>query len=239
MFYAVEVSKPSLGWQLTCKAAELCHALGYHRAMPGSPGQAVALDAGRRQLLFWNVYIMDSTLALRLGRPSVMREWDITLDRNIGPDVIPQPWDSITGFWIRHAEIQNRMYKLLYSPIALSRTPEEQEICARSLAQELVDLTMDVGAVHDAAMAMPSSSEAATPAKGKITGMNDMHPYVDKISIYTTLTLAYRAIPAPHESPSRFCPECVDAARYSIVLHQQAMELLKPDAYFQAIYIHW
>ncbi|KAG7142068.1 hypothetical protein HYQ45_001493 [Verticillium longisporum] len=31
-FHAIEISKPSLSWVLTCKASELCQTLGYHRA---------------------------------------------------------------------------------------------------------------------------------------------------------------------------------------------------------------
>jgi hypothetical protein len=98
---------------------------------------------------------------------------------------------------------------------------------------------MEAEVLQEAAIARAASLEASMPAAAKITGLNDMHPYVDKITLYTTLTLAYRAIPTPHKSPSRFCPECVDAARHTIVLHQQTMELLKPDAYFKTVYIHW
>jgi hypothetical protein len=253
VFYAIDVSKPSLGWQMTSKAAELCHALGYHRAPripPGpdpTPDPDLDADAGRRKLLLWHVYIMDAALALRLGRASVMREWDITVGRDISPHVVPEPWRTMTNLWIRHAEIQNRLYKFLYSPIALSRTPSENELCARGLAKELIDLIADVNALQAAGPPLvptlartPRTPGPSTPsATGHIEGIDDLQPYIDQICLYTTLTLAYRAVPSPPQSPSRFCPECVNAARDSITIHQKAVERLGPDASLKVVYINW
>lgn len=61
----------------------------------------------------------------------------------------------------------------------------------------------------------------------------------DEVQFLTTLTLVYRAIPAPKGSPSRFCKECLDTARKAIQVHQESIGLLHYGTYVKSIYVHW
>lgn len=61
----------------------------------------------------------------------------------------------------------------------------------------------------------------------------------DEVSFYSTLTLAYRAISAPEGVPSRFCQECIDAARRAMGAHLNCMSQITQGGYLKAIYVHW
>jgi hypothetical protein len=61
----------------------------------------------------------------------------------------------------------------------------------------------------------------------------------DEVQLLTTLTLVYRAIPAPEGSPSRFCDECLDSARRAMRAHKESMSTLHFGSYVKSIYVHW
>jgi hypothetical protein len=54
-----------------------CQSLGYHRI------QTMKNDTEDERMgkifLFWHVYTMDKALSLRLGRPSFIQDWDMSL----------------------------------------------------------------------------------------------------------------------------------------------------------------
>lgn len=61
----------------------------------------------------------------------------------------------------------------------------------------------------------------------------------DQVQFNVTMTLVYRAIPAPEGSPSRFCNECLDSARKAMQSHQECISLMKYGSYIKSIYVHW
>ena len=73
----------------------------------------------------------------------------------------------------------------------------------------------------------------------KASHLVDIHVKGDEVQLLSTLTLVYRAIPAPEGSVSRFCDECVDSARRAVVKHQACMQLVSQEAYVKTIYLHW
>ena len=71
------------------------------------------------------------------------------------------------------------------------------------------------------------------------SGFIENHVLGDEVTFYSTLALAYRAIPAPEGAPSRFCQECIDAARLSIKAHNHCMERITQADYLKAVHVHW
>jgi hypothetical protein len=80
------------------------------------------MSAGRdtRSLLFWNVYMLEVSLALRLGRASTIQQWDITIPRDCDAAGLPDPWGEIMRIWIRHSLILQKIYAQLCVPNVLS-----------------------------------------------------------------------------------------------------------------------
>lgn len=71
------------------------------------------------------------------------------------------------------------------------------------------------------------------------TRFMEIHVLGDEVSFYSTLTLAYRAIPAPEGAPSRFCEECIDAARLAMRAHNHCISRITQADYLKAVYVHW
>lgn len=72
-----------------------------------------------------------------------------------------------------------------------------------------------------------------------VSHLVDIHVKGDEVQLLSTMTLVYRAIPAPEGSLSRFCDECVDVARRAMQKHLSCMELVRRDTHAKAIYVHW
>ena len=96
------------------KAADICRVLGYHRKKPPGPVSSCYMQDGvdLRDLLFWNTYVLDSCLSLRMGRPPAIQEWDveISVDSLIGTS---HPWGHMIVVWVHQFTIQNKLYKYL------------------------------------------------------------------------------------------------------------------------------
>jgi hypothetical protein len=72
-----------------------------------------------------------------------------------------------------------------------------------------------------------------------VSPLVDIHIKSDELQLLSTMTLIYRAVPAPEGSPSRFCDECLGTARRAMEMHLACVELIKHDAYAKATYFHW
>ncbi|KAF5577863.1 hypothetical protein FPCIR_11846 [Fusarium pseudocircinatum] len=75
--YFIQRCSMSQAWSYLAAAAQICLTLGYHREIPSKPEKKQ--ERQRRVRLFWLVYIMDKLLALRLNRPPLLRDRDITV----------------------------------------------------------------------------------------------------------------------------------------------------------------
>jgi hypothetical protein len=67
----------------------------------------------------------------------------------------------------------------------------------------------------------------------------DIHVKGDEVQLLSTMTLIYRAIPAPEGSSSRFCDECIETARRATHTHLACMELVRKDLHARNMYVHW
>lgn len=137
-YHAVEISKPSLAWTLSSKAIELCQVLGYHNAssMEGDTPE----DIEYKKVLFWSAYLLDKGFSLRLGRPSKIPDWSITVSEPSTLDPQTEPVFSYFRLWVRFARCHGNIYELLYSPEACSQPAHVMQTRVQSLAAELNQL---------------------------------------------------------------------------------------------------
>ncbi|EFQ26850.1 fungal specific transcription factor domain-containing protein [Colletotrichum graminicola M1.001] len=228
--YSIDVSKASLAWLFTSTAASLCQTLGYHRV-----SQARSESAGPRDiktLLFWHVYMLDKTLSLRTGRASVIQDWDITLPRRVDNTMVADPWGAIITTWIKQAEIAHRVYEQLYSPLAIHQSQEERIETVRRLESEQKAIMAAGSHVREQVLFGLKAMNASS--------ILDIHLRGDEMSFHSTMTLIYRALPAPEGSPTRFSQECIDTARFAMQLHLECMQKIAEEGrHLKAVYIHW
>ncbi|XXH05289.1 hypothetical protein Hte_011714 [Hypoxylon texense] len=234
--YATEVSKPSLAWQLNAAACQVCLALGYHRKdfLPGETEHT----RNRRVTRFWLVYILDKALALRFGRSSNLQDYDITVPRRLGPlGEFEEHRETIHG-WLRHAEAQGETYEKLYSPIALLQPVEQRVQSARACAESLL---READKLVETRKRLESEGSVESSGSDAISAMLLKS---DEVSILSTLTLVYRAVPpgamaAPPGPSSMFCVECIDCARHVVQLHLECTELFRDKPELATAYMHW
>lgn len=130
---AIGMCKPSLCWVLISCAAGLCIALGYHRIntlIHDTPEEKHA-----KIYIFWMIYMLDKTLSLRLGRSSILQDWDISL-----PFVYESMHDKsvyrqthMLSYWVKVARIQGLTYEKLFCPASFLKTTEERMATAIDL----------------------------------------------------------------------------------------------------------
>jgi len=87
------------------------------------------------------VYTMDKNLSLRLGRASVIQDYDISIPR-------PLPFKksesksfamsfAVNSYWVQVSEIQGQVYQYLYSPGSFSKSAGERQERAKLIASSL------------------------------------------------------------------------------------------------------
>ncbi|PTB70258.1 N-terminal binuclear Zn cluster-containing protein [Trichoderma citrinoviride] len=228
--YAIDVSRPSVAWHLITMAAWLCQAGGYHRTevLRNDPPQI----AQQKKVVFWHVYTLDKGLGLRLGRASVIAECDIDIKREFEVN----GFDHLTSttfptLWVEISSLQSRIYEQLYSPVALASPQADLIQRARALATECSRLEVETDETREKVYTLLKSIGTSDVVDVFIKG--------DEVQFYVTKTLIYRVIPAPEGSITRFCDECLDAARHAMRTHQECVRFMDISTYMRSMYIHW
>jgi hypothetical protein len=200
--------------------------------------------AEKKQTLFWFAFMLDKSLALRFGRPSILQDYDIALPTsepgatNVhGTLAASGEWSEVFELWIRHAEIQGQTYQHLYSSTALQRRVEERVESARTLEAKVTALARRTAELH-AALAAEQRRKGEDDAVARMTV--DMVLTSDQVQHYSTLALIYRAIPPSEPArPTRFNERCVAVSRTAFALHQECMEITASSQFMNTTYIHW
>ncbi|RFU31904.1 hypothetical protein B7463_g4414, partial [Scytalidium lignicola] len=103
---------------VTAAAARLAHGMGLHRTLDefGLSRKEIA----QRRNVFWMVYLMDKSISLRIGHPSVITDNDIGV--GLPPETDPDELDSnglkkfnIFRYQAQLALVESRIYTELYS----------------------------------------------------------------------------------------------------------------------------
>jgi hypothetical protein len=131
----IEQCKSNLALSLTSTAASMAMSLGYHRA------STMKLDTVRERnakiLLFWMVYILDTSFAVRLGRAPVIPENNITVPMVTHGGCLPSEFVDIFCYWVEINKLQCQTVEQLYSPVALQQSPRERSNRAKRLSDRL------------------------------------------------------------------------------------------------------
>lgn len=236
--YAIEVSRPSLAWQLNTTAAQLCQDLGYHRVTGGTIGadgsepSSVNVLNDKKAILFWFSYMLDRGLALRLGRAPIIQDFDVTLPRVIGQVNATEMWKEVLRLWIAHADVQGQIYEKLYSPSSLTHPVAQRVEVAQKLAARL-KMIAEQGAI------LRTSETNQRSADARKAMVSEMVMKSDQVSFLSSLTLIYRAIPPGFAGGSTFTGECIETARLAMQTHEECMKLMGSNLWVAASYIHW
>ncbi|KAF2629040.1 hypothetical protein BU25DRAFT_457294 [Macroventuria anomochaeta] len=135
---AIEMCKPSLAWVLTAMAAGQSQNLGYHRYQTFQNDEEE--ERNSKVHLFWMIYMFDKQLSLRLGRASVIQDWDMSLPLITStptPAAMALGASQMMAYWIKVAKVQGQTYEKLFSPAAFLRSPEERTRTAIELVNAM------------------------------------------------------------------------------------------------------
>ncbi|KAH8586014.1 fungal-specific transcription factor domain-containing protein [Bisporella sp. PMI_857] len=110
---------------LSATASRLAYAMGLHHKLDGFG--LSQQEVQQRYNVFWIVYVMDKTIALRFGHPSVMRDDDIGIDLPHQDSLLEEYSDGLKRYnmFRYHAELaqlESRVYSELYSVRARSKS---------------------------------------------------------------------------------------------------------------------
>ncbi|KAI1392962.1 uncharacterized protein F4822DRAFT_146949 [Hypoxylon trugodes] len=209
-----------MAWTFISAASDLCQRLGYHRSRPPRDDDKSLRAAQER--LFWTIHRMDKGLSFRFGRPSNIRDAEITL-----------PHNPKEPRFTKVARIQGRAYDELYSPAALSRPIAERARIIEILGTELRVLIGETHAEIFDATNQPGDSEADP--------MRVVYLQCDLVCQYSLLALIWRAAPVV-QGPSSVSEDCVAIARETLDIHHQCMLAVnncKGDPSMVIRYINW
>lgn len=118
-----------------------------------------------------------------------------------------------------------------YSPAALASPQADLVHRAQMLAAECRSLEAKGNEMRTKVYAYLKSQNTSDGVYVFIRG--------DEVQFQVTMTLVYRVIPAPEGSPTRFCSECLDAARNAMSTHQACARLMNLETYSKSMYVHW
>ncbi|KAF4497570.1 hypothetical protein FAGAP_6248 [Fusarium agapanthi] len=229
--YAIEVSQPMVAWQLVSAAAGICQTLGWHQLVPNSEA-----TTDRKVSLFWLTYLLGKGLSLRLGRPAVIQDDEITLPERMDKEDVPGGWRDLLTQWIRHSRLVGRAYQDLYSPSALRRSTQERGERARILMAALKrimdDSLMPLGQAH--LMERNTEDFGSAPNRMIKTVLK-----ADEVWHWTTLTFIRRAVPSTEGGHGAISPACLESARMAFEAHGECMRMADPSSETKALYLLW
>lgn len=226
--FSVDMSRPSLSWLLSSRAAHMCRTLGLHQESSVLNDPKELRDS--KTLLFWSTYMLDKGLSLRLGRASILQDYDISIPSVLQATFNEQPNQAILGQWIRHAEIQGKIYQGLYSPGGLRQSEQGRN-------QQVQLLVRDINFLLEETLKWLDDVRAQ--GNGTDVKMFEIILKSDEVSYYSSLALAQRALPPRGRGRSRtFADECLDSARAAMTCHEETMDMMD-DLSLQIVYMHW
>ncbi|KAJ4047501.1 hypothetical protein NW761_007442 [Fusarium oxysporum] len=228
--YFVQRCSMSQAWSYLAAAAQICLTLGYHREVPSKPEKKQ--ERQLRVRLFWLVYIMDKLLALRLNRPPLLRDRDITVSYESYGETAVDSSLPIAPKWIKMGMLYGRIYDEIFSPGALLQPSTPREARARELAVELDCLFESKDPVEESFMEeLPEHPDDLLPRLVK---------RADRISHLAIITLIYRSIQPSSNTGSAFCNECLSSAKQCLEEHKEAFSLLQDaEPSTVELYVQW
>ncbi|RSL62275.1 hypothetical protein CEP53_004813 [Fusarium sp. AF-6] len=230
VYHAIRSSQTSLAWSLVTTAIHMSITAGFHRA--SSAKNESRQETNQKAWLFWSLYSVEKGLSLRLGRPSSILDYDITVPLPQHDDPEITAYTSCFIRWIRLSIVQGKIYKMLYSPAALAETAERRAAWARSLVEETKKIYKQV---------LETSTQASNNKWKTVSGdETELSFFSEKVLFYSTLTLILKSLPPDEGSTYHFASECITAARTALEKHQEYCKALGPDSGRHIdVYVNW
>ncbi|KAG4281068.1 hypothetical protein FPRO06_09973 [Fusarium proliferatum] len=231
--YAIELSKPSLSWTLSAKGSKLCQTLSYHRL--ASMKNDKQEDFEYKKFLFWSIYFIDKSLSLRLGRPSTIPDWDITVPQPSTNDTLSEAVLAYFAISIETARCQGNTYEMLYTPNSMAQPNQVKQSRVEALVSDLQNL--------DAKIWQTNVVKAKWFNEAKKESGEDLINFFyisGKVLRLSFLTLVHRAAPPITGSTTTFNYNCVAAARATLQKHEECVAHMHRSATpYLSTYIHW
>ncbi|KAF5602869.1 uncharacterized protein FSUBG_7509 [Fusarium subglutinans] len=205
--------------------------LGWHQLVPNNDR-----TTDRKVSLFWLTYLLDKGLSLRLGRPAVIHDDEITLPERMDKADVPGGWRDLLTQWIRHSRLVGRAYQDLYSPSALRKSAQERGERARSLIAALKRIMdeslMPLGQAH---LMERNTEDFGSPPDRMIKTVLK----ADEVWYWKTLTFIRRAVPSNEGGHGVISPACMESARMAFQAHGECMRMTYPSSETKALYLLW
>lgn len=209
----------------------MCQSLGYNREnLPGETNQSKK----RRVKLFWCIYMLDKMVALRLNRPSSLRDDDIMIRVQSPPTASISADEPLTLFpaWVELVMLHGKIYDDIYSLGALSKPVDVRDARARSIANDLQRIFTSSSPMEEYLIQTDRHSIGDTVC--------DLMIRAERISQLATLTLVYRGIHPALDARSAFCPECLHTANQCLEEHRVCLAILKDvELSVLELYVQW
>ncbi|KAM0468424.1 hypothetical protein ACHAP7_010876 [Fusarium lateritium] len=101
--------------------------------LPATPDTILAL-------LFGSIYFIEKSLSLRLGRPSTIPDWDITVPHPSANDSISEAVVAYFVISVETARCQGNIYEMLYTPKSMEQPDEVKQSRVEALVSDLQNL---------------------------------------------------------------------------------------------------
>ncbi|UPL00271.1 hypothetical protein LCI18_011205 [Fusarium solani-melongenae] len=213
--YCLQMNKPNAGWAFVSKASLLAQAIGMHSSTAMS--SEVAEERQYKNRLFWGLYCLEKSIALRLGRCSTIRDHDITIPQPLREQTTSPGWFSSLPDGVELCRLFGLVFDELFSPSALVQPVSVRRSRAKVLSAK-IEQRIASRAISDMHPEPPSQL-----IESKVI---DFLRHANIVCDYSTLASIYKSIP-PEDTSSSSCPECISAAR--IALQEHASEYLILD----------
>ncbi|KAL4963265.1 Zn(II)2Cys6 transcription factor [Aspergillus stella-maris] len=220
-------------WTFISRASLMCQDLGLHSREAMESGQTNEIQ--RNMSLFWAVYALEKAVALRLGRPSTIRDQDITILRPTMNSKITCLAFNRLPDWIDIASLYGRLYDNLYSPTALAQPNSVRVSRTSALASELEGIIAARTVYYNQPDLWSRHVLDITLPRFMI--------HANKAIEYSILASIYRGPPTepPSEIPSGTRPstQCLTAARASLKETQSMIGVLSNGSNWPTALHQW
>lgn len=210
----------STAWTFISRASLMCLALGLHSSQAMITEQESAVQ--RKMCLFWAVYALEKAVALRLCRPSTIRDQDITIPRlTLDRKMNSLAFNRLPD-WIDVASLYGCLYDSLYSPTALIQPGSVHLSRTSALASELERIIATRTEFYN----RPDlwSSHVLDP------NLSRFIIHTNRAIEYSTLASIYRGVPTESASDKVLCTQCIAAARIALEESKASIAILSDAA---------
>ncbi|CAI7565247.1 unnamed protein product [Penicillium crustosum] len=232
---SLETILSNLPFHITTNIVSVCAmymaALGLHSKLAMTTEPAEEGQRGIR--LFWALYVLEKAVSLRLGRPSTIRDHDITVPRLPLDRKMTSLLHNRLPDWIEVASLYGRVPNALVQPVST------RESRTRALAAEL-ERIMAARVEFYKATSDPylySPANFGVQKRPNQWTSHVVHPGPSRFIIhanraieYSILASIYRGIPSGQSSSLAPCPECISAARVTLKEIEVCMSMLADAA---------